>query len=96
MKYMPSLKEMVTLYTNRNDILFVSLAFDNKEALTAFLKKRTFIYSVVPDQEDFMRDVLKLHMYPTHFIINKQGLITKVVNEGKALAAALKMEVLKQ
>lgn len=94
-KEMPELNDMVNLYKNRKDILFVSLAFDNKDALTAFLKKKTFIYSVVPDQEDFMRDVLSLHMYPTHFIVNKQGLITKVVNEGKALAAALKKEVLK-
>lgn len=94
-KEMPELDDMVNLYKNRKDILFVSLAFDNKDALTEFLKKKTFIYSVVPDQEDFMRDVLNLHMYPTHFIVNKQGLITKVVNEGKALAAALKKEVVK-
>lgn len=94
-KEMPTLNDMVNLYKNREDILFVSLAFDNKEALTAFLKKRPFIYSVVPDQKSFMRDVLNLQMYPTHFIVNKQGLIIKVVNDGKALAAALKKEALK-
>jgi len=75
--------------------LFVSLAFDTKDELTKFLKKRPFIYSIVPDQEEFMREVLNLHMYPTHYIINKQGLITKVVNDGKALAVELKIEASK-
>lgn len=94
-KEMPALNDMVNLYKNRKDILFVSLAFDSKDELTSFLKKRPFIYSVVPDQEDFMKDILNLHMYPTHFIVNKQGLIVKVVNDGKALAVALKKEALK-
>jgi len=94
-KEMPALNDMVKLYKNRKDILFVSLAFDTKDELTAFLRKSPFIYSVVPDQEDFMKNDLNLHMYPTHFIVNKKGLITKVVNEGKALAAALKKEALK-
>jgi len=89
---MPALNELVNQYKGRNDIVFVSLAFDAKDALTAFLKKRTFNYPVVPDQEDYIRDVLKIHMYPTHFIVNKQGLIVKVVNDDKALASALKME----
>jgi len=94
-KEMPALNEMVNQYKDRKDILFVSLAFDTKDQLTKFLKKRPFIYSVVPDQEEFMREVLNLHMYPTHYIINKQGLITKVVNDGKALAVELKIEASK-
>jgi peroxiredoxin len=94
-KEMPALNDMVNQYKDRKDIQFVSLAFDTKDELTAFLKKRPFMYSVVPDQKSFMRDVLNLHMYPTHFIVNKQGLINKVVNDGKALAAALKKEALK-
>lgn len=94
-KEMPALNDMVSLYKDRKDILFVSLAFDNKEELTAFLKKRSFIYSVVPDQKEFMRDNLNLHMYPTHFIVNKQGLIVKVVNDSRALAVELKNEASK-
>ncbi len=94
-KEMPALNEMVTQYKNRNDILFVSLAFDSKEALTTFLQKRTFTYAIVPDQEDYIIKVLKAHTFPTHFIVNKQGLITKVVNDEKALATALKKEAAK-
>lgn len=94
-KEMPALNEMVNLYKNRKDVLFVSLAFDTQEALTTFLKKRTFTYAIVPDQKDYITDVLKVHMYPTHFIVNKQGIIAKVVNDEKALATALKKEAAK-
>jgi peroxiredoxin len=94
-KEMPALNEMVTQYKNRKDILFVSLAFDSKEALTTFLQKRAFNYSIVPDQKDYIIDVLKVHMYPTHFIVNKQGIIARAVNDEKALAIALKKEAVK-
>lgn len=89
---MPALNALVAKYKDRSDILFVSLAFDSKEKLGRFLKKRTFNYSVVSDQEGFIRDVLKISMYPTHFIVNRQGMIAKVVNDEKALASALQKE----
>lgn len=94
-KEMPVLNDMVNQYKDQKDILFVSLAFDSKEKLTAFLKKRTFYYSIVPDRKDYIINVLKVHMYPTHFIVNRQGLIAKVVNDEKALATALKKEAAK-
>lgn len=94
-KEMPALNKLENQYKHRKDLVFVSLAFDKKDALTAFLKKRTFIYPVVPDQEDFITNALKIHMYPTHFIFNKQGFIAKVVNDEKDLATALKKEASK-
>jgi len=94
-KEMPDLNDMVNQYKDHKDILFVSLAFDSKDELTAFLREKPFLYTVVPDQQDFMTNVLHLHTYPTHFIINKQGKIIKVVNDSKALVVALKKETLK-
>lgn len=92
---MPALNAMVNQYKNRKDILFVSLAFDTKEALTTFLQKRNFDYAIVPDQKNYIIDVLRVHMYPTHFIVNKQGMIAKVVNDERALATLLKKEAAK-
>ncbi|MDO9257679.1 MAG: TlpA disulfide reductase family protein [Bacteroidales bacterium] len=94
-KEMPALNDMVTQYKNRKDILFVSLAFDTKEALSTFLRKKTFTYAIVPDQKDYITHVLKVHMYPTHFIVNQQGMIAKAVNDETALAIALKKEAAK-
>ena len=92
---MPALNKLVNQYKDRKDILFVSIAFDSKEALSVFLKKKTFIYAVVPDQKAYMDDVLKINMYPTHFIVNKKGIIVKAVNDEKALSLALQKEASK-
>jgi len=44
---LPALNKLVTQYVNRKDIVFVSLAFDKKEALKEFLSKTTFKYAVL-------------------------------------------------
>jgi len=77
----PQLNKLVEKYQNREDVLFISLAFDSKKELSNFLIKKPFDYAVVPDQKDFMEKILKTHTYPTHFIIDKQGIIQKVVNK---------------
>ncbi len=92
---MPALNKLVDKYKDRKDILFVSLAFDSKKDLQAFLKKTNFGYAVVPDQKNFVVDTLQIQMFPTHLIINKKGLITKVVNNYEEMAYALNKEALK-
>jgi thiol-disulfide isomerase/thioredoxin len=94
-KEMPALNEVVKQYKNRRDILFVSLAFDSKEDLKKFLKNITFNYQIVPDQEKYIMEDLKITSFPTHLIINKKGLITKVVNDYKEMVSALNKEALK-
>lgn len=87
---MPELNKIVQQYKNRNDIVFVSLASDSDVALKKFLSKRNFDYAVVPNQKEFMDTTLNLEIYPTHFIINKRGTITKVVNDVKYVEEAIK------
>lgn len=84
---MPELNEMVDQYKGRKDILFVSLAFDAKKDLVNFLKKKKFNYAVVPDKRDYMMKDLKISAYPTHMIINKQGLISKVINTNELVSS---------
>ena len=91
---MPALNELISHYKNRKDILFISLAFDSKEELKKFLANRTFNYTVVPDQQFYLKTKLKITSYPTHLVINKAGLISKVVDDEKELAMALKNEAL--
>ena len=50
----PHLNVLVEEYQNNEDILFISLASDSKEALTKFLEKQPFSYAVVPGQSAFM------------------------------------------
>lgn len=90
----PRLNELVGKYKNRNDIVFISLAFDQKEALDAFLLKNPFHYAVVPDQKQFVFYDLDVKEYPTHFIIDGNGIIRKVVLKADEMIDALEHDVL--
>ncbi len=92
---MPALNELVQQYKDRNDILFVSLAIDAKPELQAFLAKTKFDYATVPNQEHYMAEKLLVNAYPTHFLIDKKGLLVNVVSEEDAIASLLEREVAK-
>lgn len=90
---MPALNQLVKKYSKKGDVIFISLASDNKEKLQEFLSQKQFTYAVIPVKKSYFNDSLKIEMYPTHIIINRQGLISKVVNDESHLAAALKDEL---
>ena len=91
----PQLNKLVENYSNTQDILFISLAFDQKKELTNFLKTHKFKYSVVANQEGFMTEKLGIISYPTHIIIGKDGKIAKVLSSYENLAPALKKIIAK-
>ncbi|ASU36246.1 hypothetical protein MuYL_4361 [Mucilaginibacter xinganensis] len=88
----PALNQLVDKYKNRDDVVFISLAFDPVEKLKAFSKKTVFKYALAPVKESYIEKDLGTNEYPTHFVINRQGLIVKVVNDADELAAALNNE----
>lgn len=88
---MPRLNQLVKEYSNRKDILFLSFAFDPKEDLINFLKKTTFNYEVIPVSRKYVDD-LNINTFPTHIIVNKKGLIVKVVNSEEELKSSLAEE----
>jgi thiol-disulfide isomerase/thioredoxin len=80
-KEFPELNKLVKRYKIRNDIQFVSLAWESKQQLTSFLKSNEFLYVVVPNtDEKYMREQLHVTSYPTHILIDKNGKVVKVVN----------------
>ncbi|MGZ3872277.1 MAG: TlpA family protein disulfide reductase [Mucilaginibacter sp.] len=91
----PELNRLVASYANRKDIVFISLAFDPKAKLQAFTKKTVFKYALVPVKESYMVKELGVNFYPTHFLLNKQGFIVKVVGEAGELITALNKEAAK-
>jgi len=90
----PRLNELVEKYKNRSDIVFISLAYDQKEALESFLLKKPFRYAVIPDQKQFEFYDLDVKEYPTHFIIDGNGIIRKVVLKADEMIDALEHDVL--
>jgi peroxiredoxin len=92
---MPELNEVVNYYKNRKDILFISIAFDLKAKLVEFERKKAFRYAIVPVKESYIEKTLLTNEYPTHWIINKQGIIIKMVNEPAEMISALNREAAK-
>lgn len=88
----PELNEMVEKYKNRKDIIFLSIAFDTEAELKNFLVKKPLNYKVASVEKDFFESELKISEYPTHFIIDKDGIIEKVVNTSHELFLELSDE----
>ncbi len=90
----PSLNALVDRYKRRKDILFLSLAFDEKKDLKKFIEKNKFNYATVPNKKDYLMKELAISEYPTHLIV-KDGLILKVLTSSDELIVALNKEASK-
>ena len=88
----PQVNKLTEEYKDRKDILFISLAEDSPEQLKVFLARKPLAYSVIPDMKIYMNEKLDLNAFPTHFIINKEGLISKVLPNFDSLEVALAKE----
>lgn len=92
----PELNLLVDEMQQNNEVLFISLAMDNKTELKKFLQKKEFKYAVIPDMEPYMVSQLQVTEYPTHFLINSNGTIIKATNRIDDLIPFLKKEVNKR
>ncbi|WNW00730.1 TlpA disulfide reductase family protein [Tenacibaculum sp. HL-MS23] len=84
----PQLNSLVDKYKDDN-IEFISLAFDEKDKLIEFLKTKPFKYVTIPNQKKYMAKKLKVKQYPTHLIVDANGVIIKMVNNVKTLTSEL-------
>jgi len=89
----PALNKLVEDNKGRNDILFISLALDDKRDLLKFLKTKEFKYAVIPQMKNYVVDKLNVTEFPTHLLINKNGKIIKVVNRIEDLVPFIKKEL---
>ena len=90
----PALNKLVNNYAKRKDILFLSLAFDQKSDLVNFLKKNKLNYAVIANQKKYVLEDLGIALFPTHLVINKNGDVVKVVNSYEELEPILRKEAL--
>ncbi len=88
----PQVNRLAEEYKDRKDILFISLAEDTPEQLKVFLARKPLSYAVIPDMKIYMNETLDLNAFPTHFILNKEGLIAKVLPNFESLEVALAKE----
>lgn len=92
-KEFPELNELVEEHKTNNNLQFISLAMDDKEALLQFFKTKPFSYTTIPNATDYMMEKMNISVYPTHILVNSKGTIVKVVNKITDLTAALNREL---
>lgn len=91
-KEFPQVNALASNYKDRKDIVFISLAEDTPEQLKIFLARKPLSYSVIPNMKVYMNEKLDLNAFPTHFILDKEGVIKKVVSNYESLEVALDKE----
>ncbi|MEO9871290.1 TlpA family protein disulfide reductase [Ekhidna sp.] len=74
---MPEMNDLVAKYKTE-DIVFLAPTFDGTDLVKTFLDRRDFDYQIIADVQDFCLE-LNVRSYPTHFVVNQQGIIEKVI-----------------
>jgi len=73
-KEIPKLNELVKEFSGK-PVVFLAPSFDSGETLREFLKKTSFDYWIVPDAEAIITGEFNASSFPTHIVINQNGLI---------------------
>jgi len=89
-KEFPEVNALVDKYKIYNDVIFISLAYDDAPALRKFLLQKPLQYAVVPNMRNYMDKVLKVNGYPTHVIVGRDGQIVYMTNTAAYVDYAIK------
>jgi thiol-disulfide isomerase/thioredoxin len=93
---MPTLNRIKEEYQNRDDILFLSLCMEPHAELKTFMETTKFDYTQIGDQKNYFKNKLHVQSFPTHFVLNKHGMIVKKTNHHEEMAYILKREAEKK
>lgn len=81
--------ELNSFVESHQDFNFVSLALDSEDELNKFLATKTFKYETVANQKQLISGTLGLQSYPTHIVVDENGIILKVVNKASEIISFL-------
>lgn len=80
---MPQLNTLVDSYAGNPDVVFLSVALDERYDIIDFLKTHPFKYRII-DGGRYIANGFGINRYPTHVVLDKEG---KVVFHTSGLAA---------
>lgn len=69
----PELNKLVKKYKGKN-VVFLAPTYDPLEDVTEFLKKLPFNYTICTDVDEMIIN-MKIGKYPTHVVVDKQGIV---------------------
>ncbi|MDP3392291.1 TlpA disulfide reductase family protein [Sediminibacterium sp.] len=70
----PELNKLVDKYKDRNDVVFIAVALDDKSDLKDFLKTTPFNYTIV-DGGRWIASEIGINTFPTNVVVDQQGLV---------------------
>lgn len=76
---MPELNRLVEKYKDKDVVFIAPSGFDNKESITKFLTQFRFTYQIVADAKEYAVDRMGIMTYPTHFVVDKLGVINELI-----------------
>jgi peroxiredoxin len=69
---MPALNRLKEKYKN-SEVVFLSMTFENKKAVTDFLKKHLFSFTAIPNANEYCNNITVI--YPLTLFVNRNGII---------------------
>jgi peroxiredoxin len=84
---MPDMNQLVKDYAGR-DVVFLAITFNDQRTVNEFLKNHQFDYRLFPKSTDAI-SAYKIHNYPTHLIIGKDGILKQFLLSGDNIKAQL-------
>lgn len=70
----PELNKLVEKYKDRNDVVFIAVALDEKSDLKDFLKTTPFNYTIV-DAGRWIAAEIGINTFPTNVVVDQNGIV---------------------
>lgn len=87
-KEIPELNKLVDEYKNK-DVVFLGLTYNTPQQVEAFLKRRAFNYTQLPNSGEISSNY-NIFYFPTSFVIDKNGIIKGVLEKSDNIYHDLK------
>jgi thiol-disulfide isomerase/thioredoxin len=68
----PELNKLVQQYAGREDVVFLAVALDQRDAIQAFLRQHPYNYALVADGR-YVAERYGIRSYPTNLVVDRQG-----------------------
>jgi thiol-disulfide isomerase/thioredoxin len=69
---MPEINELAAGYKGNDNVVFLAPDWETKEVIKKFMEVQPFSYIAIPEAHPLI-DAMKIHIYPTHLVIGRDG-----------------------
>lgn len=68
----PDLNEVVQHYANRDDVVFLAVALDERDAIKQFVQQRPYNYALIPGGR-YVAEKYGVNTFPTNLVLDREG-----------------------